>query len=74
MLARLLRLLSRSQTLPPVNAARPHAAGRPGAAHPSGNALLAQGRLDEAAAAFREPIAVDPLAAEPFVNLGYVLQ
>ena len=67
MLGRLLRLFS-----------GPGAASSPApvrAAHQAaGNALLAQGRLDAAATAFRDAIASDPQAAEPHVNLGYALK
>ncbi|MES2508788.1 MAG: tetratricopeptide repeat protein [Pseudomonadota bacterium] len=38
-----------------------------------GNALLSQGKLDEAAMAYREAVRADPDDAASLVNLGYVL-
>src|SRR5512141_215811 len=38
-----------------------------------GNALLAQGKMDEAAASYRQAIAADRQDADAHLNLGFVL-
>jgi protein O-GlcNAc transferase len=38
-----------------------------------GNALLAEGRLDEASTSYREAIAVNPQDADAYLNLGFAL-
>jgi protein O-GlcNAc transferase len=70
----LLGWLKKSPPIAPAKSpAHPDEAARGKALRDRGNGFLAQGKLEEAAASYREALAADPRDADAHLNLGFVL-